>query len=92
MIDKFHHTQLYTERKVSIWALVGGNVTSLAADMCLTADPGVDSLVPARSHTFLAIDHFVDSRMVVVSYKRKYVQEVLVNCLAKLAQKKVWLG
>ena len=28
------------------------------------------------------------SRMVVVSYKRKYVQEVLVNCLVKLAQKK----
>ena len=26
------------------------------------------------------------------SYKRKYVQEVLVNCLFKLAQEKVWLG
>ena len=28
----------------------------------------------------------------VVSYKRKYVQEVLVNGLFKLAQEKVWLG
>ena len=28
------------------------------------------------------------SRRVVVSYKRKYVHEVLVNCLFKLAQKK----
>ena len=28
----------------------------------------------------------------VVSYKRKYVHEVLVNCLFKLAQEKVWLG
>ena len=27
-----------------------------------------------------------------VSYKRKYVHEVLVNCLFKLAQEKVWLG
>ena len=27
-----------------------------------------------------------------VRYKRKYVHEVLVNCLFKLAQEKVWLG
>ena len=27
-----------------------------------------------------------------VSYKRKNVHEVLVNCLFKLAQEKVWLG
>ena len=33
-----------------------------------------------------------DSRRVVVSYKRKYVHEVLVNCLVKPAQKKVRLG
>ena len=32
-----------------------------------------------------------DSRRVVVSYKRKYVNKVLVN-LVKLAQEKVWLG
>ena len=32
------------------------------------------------------------SRRVVVSYKWKYVHEVLVNCLFKLAQEKVWLG
>ena len=25
-------------------------------------------------------------------HKRKYVHEVLVNCLFKLAQEKVWLG
>ena len=31
-------------------------------------------------------------RRVVVSYKRKYVHKVLVNCLFKLAQEKVWLG
>ena len=27
----------------------------------------------------------------VVSYKREYVHEVLVNCLVKPAQEKVWL-
>ena len=31
-------------------------------------------------------------RRVVVSYERKYVHEVLVICLFKLAQEKVWLG
>ena len=66
--------------------------------MCLTADPGVASLIPARSHTFVEIDHEIistaillpsaDSRRVVVSYKRKYVHEVLVNRLVKLAQEK----
>ena len=57
----------------------------------------------ARSHTFVEIVHeiismvillpsAVHSRRVVVSYKRKYVHEVLVNRLFKLAQEKVWLG
>ena len=59
----------------------------------LTADPGVGSSIPARSHTFLEVDHEIstiillpsaDSRRVVVSYKRKYVHEVLV----KLAREK----
>ena len=65
----------------------------------LTADQGVASLIPARSHTFLEIDHEIistsfsslllnHSRRYVVSYKRKYVYEVLVNCLFKLAQEK----
>ena len=66
--------------------------------MCLTADPGVMSLIPVRSHTFVENDHEIismvilllsaDSRKVVVSYKRKYVHQVLVNGLVKLAQEK----
>ena len=65
---------------------------------CLTADPGVMSWIPARSHTFTAIDHEIisraillpsaDSRRAVVSYKRKYVHRVLVNRFLKLAQEK----
>ena len=64
------------------------SVICLTADMCLTADPGVASWIPARSHTFVGIYHEIismaillpsaDSRRVVVSYKRKYVQEKLV--------------
>ena len=61
-------------------------------------DPGVVSLIPAWSHTLIEIDHEIistaillpssDSRRVFVSYKRKYVQEKLVNCLVKLNQEK----
>ena len=66
--------------------------------MCLTADPGVANLIPARFHTFTEIDHEIistaillpsaDSRRVVVSYKGKYEHKVLDNCLVKLAQEK----
>ena len=61
------------------------SVRCLTADMCLIADPGVTSSIPARSHTSVEIDHEIismaillpsaDSRMVVVSYKRKYVHK-----------------
>ena len=78
-------------------------VTCLATDECLAADPGVGSLIPVQSHTFVEIDHEMistvillpsadSSRRVVVSYKRKYVHESLVNGLYKPAHEKVWLG
>ena len=51
----------------------------LATDGCLTVDPGVMSLIPARSHTLVEIDHEIistlillpsaDSRRAAVSYK-----------------------
>ena len=50
----------------------------LTVDTCMTADPGVANWIPARSHTFVEIDHEItskaillpsaDSRRVVVSY------------------------
>ena len=57
------------------------------------ADSGIASSILAQSHTFMEIDResflqSADSRRVVVSYKRKYVHQVLVNCLVKLAQEK----
>ena len=77
------------------------SITCLTAETCLTANPGVVSSIPARSNTFVEIDHETiskvillpssDSRRVVVSYKRKYVHEVLVIQLVKLAQEKMWL-
>ena len=80
------------------WHIVGNHmsrfkhsqsVTCLAIDACLTSDPGVPSLIAARSNTFMEIDHLIIStviflpsaesfKKVVVSYKRKYALEVLV--------------
>ena len=37
---------------------------------------------------YMAVLPSADSRRVVVSYKRQYVHEVLVNCLVKLAHEK----
>ena len=73
---------------------VAESVTYLTADTCLTATPGVARSIKLQSYTFVETDHIgvsmaiqlhsVDSRSVVVSYKRKYVHEVLVNRLVKL--------
>ena len=64
---------------------------------CLTAGSGGKSLIPSLSHSFVEINCDImstailpsaDSRRVAVSYKRKYVHEVLVNSLLKLAHEK----
>ena len=41
-------------------------VTCLATDASLTADPGVASLIPARSHTFVEIDHEIISMVILL--------------------------
>ena len=42
------------------------SVTCLATDATLTADPGVPSLTPARSHTFVEIDHEIISTVILL--------------------------
>ena len=42
------------------------SVTCLATDMCLTADPGVASSIPVRSHTFVEIDHEMISTVILL--------------------------
>ena len=85
----------------SRWHLVvklpGRVAQCLRTDVSLTADSGVASSIPARSHKFAEIDYesfsclpLNYSRRVVVSYKQKYVHEIQVNCLFKLDQEKVW--
>ena len=46
---------------------VAQSVTCLATDACLTADPGVASSIPVRSHTFVEIDHEMISTVILRS-------------------------
>ena len=42
------------------------SVTCLATDVSLIADPGVTSSIPARSYTFVEIDHQVEERFLFI--------------------------
>ena len=102
LLYKYTNTS-FKDSRLEVPGRVAQLVTCLATDVCLTADPGVESSIPARYHTFVEIDHeiiptvillllLIYSRRVVVSYKRKYVHKLLVNRLLKPAQEKVWLS
>ena len=45
---------------------VAQSVTCVATDACLTADPGVASSIPARSHTFVKNDHEIISMVILL--------------------------
>ena len=70
--------------------------------MCLTADSGVTSLIPERSHTFVEIDDEIISTVILLLWP---IQEGLLSvtresmCMkywltasSNLPRKKVWLG
>ena len=78
---------------------VAQSVTCLVTDAKLTADPGVASLIPARSHTFVEIDHEIISTVILLPSTESFMKgccqlqakvcaQLLVNCLFKLAQEK----
>ena len=45
---------------------IAQSITCLATDAGLTADPGFASLIPARSHTFVEIDHVIISTAILL--------------------------
>ena len=45
---------------------VAQSVSCLTTDACLAADPGVASLIPAQSHTFVEIDHAIISTVILL--------------------------
>ena len=79
--------------------LFAQSVTCLVTDAKLTADPGVASSIPARSHTFVEIDHEIISTVILLPSAESFMKgccqlqakvcaRLLVNCLFKLAQEK----
>ena len=62
------HFELF---KLFMTALLPGrvaqSVTCLVTDAKLTADPGVASSIPARSHTFVEIDREIISTVILLS-------------------------
>ena len=52
--------------QISLPGRVAQSVTCLATDACLTANPGVASLIPVRSHTFVEIDHEIISTVILL--------------------------
>ena len=76
---------------------VAQSVTCLVTDAKLTADPGVASSIPARSHTFVEIDHEIISTVILLPSAESFMKGccqlqakvcagLLVNCLFKLAE------
>ena len=51
---------------MSILSQVAQAVACLTADMCLTADAGVTRSIPARSNTFVEIDHEIFSTAILL--------------------------
>ena len=51
---------------------IAQSVTCLATDTCLTAYPGVASLIPARSHTFVEIDHEIISMVILIPFAESF--------------------
>ena len=60
------------------------SVTCLATDASLTADPGVPSSIPARSHTFVEIDYKIISTVILLpsaeSFKKDCCQLEVKVC------------
>ena len=47
-------------------------VTCLTTNASLTADPGVASLIPVRSHTFVEIGHEIISTVILLPFAESY--------------------
>ena len=67
------------------------SVTCLATDVCLTADPGVASSIPARCHTFMEIDHEIISMVILLPSAVQIIQEGLLSVTSESMCTKYWL-
>ena len=72
MTSGYHHGRLITSWPESAYLIcriqerVAQSVMCLVTDASLTADPGAASLILARSHTFVEIDHEIISTVILL--------------------------
>ena len=78
------NTKTFVSGRVAQW------VTCLATDTSLTADSGVGSLIPARSHTFMEIDHEIISMVILLPYAESF-KKGCCQLQAKVWCMKYWL-
>ena len=74
----FTQVLLYCQFK-DIPGSVAQSVTCLATDASLTANPGVASLILARSHTFVEIDHEIISMFILLISTDSFQEELSVT-------------
>ena len=90
---------MYRNTGLDIPGRVAQSVTCLVTDAKLTAYPGVESSIPARSHTFVEIDLEIISTVILLPSAESFMKgccqlqakvcaRLLVNCLFKLAKEK----
>ena len=70
---------------------VAQSVTCLATDAYLTADPGVASSIPVRSHTFVEIDHEMISTVILLPSTDSFIQEGLLSVTSESMCTNYWL-
>ena len=67
---------MYFKMKNTTLKYLPGRVTQavkcLAIDASLTADSGVASTIPARSHTFVKIDHEIISAVILLPFAESF--------------------
>ena len=63
-----HGIKIMRFLKTGIPGRVAQSVTCLVTDTKLTAGPGVASSIPARSHTFVEIDHEIISTVILLPF------------------------
>ena len=59
-------------------------VTCLATDGSLTAYPGVTGSIPARSHTFVEIDHEIISMIILLLSTESFKKSCLLSVTCEL--------
>ena len=79
---QYHHQNIsfrgFPNTKSSVSGRIAKSVTCLTTVACLTADPGVKSSIPARSHTFVEINYEIIATAILLlsadSFKKKCCQ------------------